>query len=134
MQINEVDNVGRTSLIKGTVMYSLDNNGPIISSGFQTRFTEGGKFQAVENLSNLWLGFLKDIQHPIFKGEITIYTRNSHDYALYRQNNVDNRIPVKGKIIIDEFLIRNPTMEYNEIYKIKLIEELKHLFKTSNSL
>ncbi len=57
--IDTIDNVGRCSLIKGTISYSADLSGPTINCGFQSKFTGGGYFSAVGKLSNLCLGFLK---------------------------------------------------------------------------
>ncbi|VVC36938.1 Hypothetical protein CINCED_3A010364 [Cinara cedri] len=70
--IDQIENVGRSSIIKECVSYSLDENGSTINSGFQSRFTGGGRFKAVGNLYNLCLGFFKDIKYLIFKGGIKI--------------------------------------------------------------
>ncbi|VVC40978.1 Hypothetical protein CINCED_3A006601 [Cinara cedri] len=37
--INQIENVGRSSIIKSCVSYSLDENGPTIYSGCHTRYT-----------------------------------------------------------------------------------------------
>jgi len=43
---------------------------------------------------------------------------------LFEYINKDNTIPVDGIIVIEEFHIRVQVVEYDEITKIKLIEEL----------
>lgn len=38
--LDQIEFVGVASTVKGTVSYSLDNNGPTINSGYQSNFTE----------------------------------------------------------------------------------------------
>ncbi|KAE9524787.1 hypothetical protein AGLY_014837 [Aphis glycines] len=103
--IDTIYNVGRCSLIKG-----------------------GGYFSAVGKLSNLCLGFFKDIQYPVYKGGFEIsFLRHSDDDALFREQNDKNELPSAGKIIIDEFNIRIPYVVYDDMNKIKLINELTSL-------
>lgn len=133
--LDEIEYPGQASTVKGTVSFSLDNNGPTINSGFQSKFTGGGNFQVLGNLSNLGLGFFKDIKFPIYKGgfEIT-FTRNGDNDALYRwakkkeDGSFDEQTrPHEGKIIIEDFIIRIPIIEYDDISKVQLISELKTL-------
>lgn len=132
--IEKIENVGRASTIKGTVSYSNEWSGLNINSGFQSKYVGGGKFQAVGNLSNLCLGFFKDIKYPIFKGGIEInFIRNSDDDVICRNKNKGNdKTPVDGKVIIDDFTIRIPLVEYEEISKIKLLNELEKLSQEDN--
>ena len=44
IELDKIDNVGRCSLIKGTVSYSADLSGPTINNGFQSKFSGGGFF------------------------------------------------------------------------------------------
>ncbi|KAE9521596.1 hypothetical protein AGLY_018007, partial [Aphis glycines] len=91
--IDTIDNVGRCSLIKGTISYSADLSGPTINCGFQSKFTGGGYFSAVGKLSNLCLGFFKDIQYPVYKGGFEIsFLRHSDDDALFREKNDKNEL------------------------------------------
>ncbi|VVC45733.1 Hypothetical protein CINCED_3A017954 [Cinara cedri] len=111
--IDQIENVGRSSIIKGRVSYYLDENGPTINSGFQTRFENSLRFKAIGNLSNLCLGFFKDIKHPIFKGGIKInFKRAKDDDALYRWDSTTAAIPTFGKVIIEDFMITIPSVEY----------------------
>jgi len=65
-ELDKIDNVGRCSLIKGTVSYFADPSGPTINNGFQSKFSGGGFFSAAGKLSNLCLGFFKDIEYPVY--------------------------------------------------------------------
>jgi len=129
-EIDRIDNVGRCSLIKGTVSYSADLSGPTINSGFQSKFNKGGYFSAVGKLSNLCLGFFKDIEYPVYKGGFEIdFLRHSDNDALFRDKNEKGDLAGVGKIVIDEFNIRIPIVTYDDLNKTKLINELTLLSK-----
>jgi len=129
-EIDSIDNVGRCSLIKGTVSYSADLSGPTINRGFQAKFTGGSHFSAVGKLSNLCLGFFKDMECPIYKGGFEIsFIRSFDDDALFREKYAKGDLASVGKIIVDEFNIRIPTVTYDDLNKIKLINELILLSK-----
>jgi len=128
--IDRIDNVGRASLIKGTVSYSADLSGPTINCGFQSNYTGGGYFTATGKLSNLCLGFFKDIEYPVYKGGFEIdFLRNSDDDVLFRDKNDQGVLAGAGKVIIDVFNIRIPIVTYDDMSKIKLINELTLLSK-----
>jgi len=129
-ELDRIDNVGRCSLIKGTVSYSADLSGPTINNGFQSKFSGGGFFSANGKLSNLCLGFFKDIKYPIYKGGFEIiFLRRSDDDALFRDKDDKGVMPGVGKIVIDELLIRIPIVTYDDMNKCKLVNELTLLSK-----
>ncbi|KAL4083955.1 hypothetical protein QTP88_029271 [Uroleucon formosanum] len=75
-------------------------------------------------------GFFKDIEYPVYKGGFEIiFLRNSDDDALFRDRNEKNELAGVGKVIIDEFNIRIPIVTYDDMSKIKLINELTLLSK-----
>jgi len=86
-ELDRIDHVCRASLIKGTISYSADLSGPTIDSGFQSKFSGGGNFSAIGNLSNLCLGFFKDIQYPVYRGFEIIFVRSTDDDVLFRDKN-----------------------------------------------
>jgi len=51
--LNEIEDLGNFSTIKGVISYSLDQNGPTINSGFASKFKGGGHFNVMGNLSQL---------------------------------------------------------------------------------
>lgn len=131
--IDQIENVGRSSIIKGCISYSLDGNGPTMSSGFESRFEGGGNFEAMGNLSNLCLGFFKDIRYPIFKGGIKIhFKRANNNDALFRWGSKPEDTPGVGKVNIVDFKIKVPLVEYQEMYKLQLINELTKLSQENN--
>jgi len=65
-------------LIKGTVSYSADLSGPTINCGFQSNYTGCGYFSAIGKLSNLCLGFFKDIGYLVYKGGFEISILRNH--------------------------------------------------------
>lgn len=125
-ELDRIDNVGRASLIKGTISYSADLSGPTINSGFQSKFSGGGNFSAIGNLSNLCLGFFKDIEYPVYRGGFEInFVRRTDDDALFRDKNDKTEVvPGTGKIVIEELLISIPIVTYKDAYKFKLINDL----------
>lgn len=131
--LDEIEYPGQASTIKGCVSYSSDQNGSLSNSGFRTRFNGGGNFNVLGNLSSLGLGFFEDVKIPVYKGgfEIT-FTRNNNRDALHRwakekdDGTTDETTrPGNGKIEIEEFIIRIPIIEYDDISKVQLINELK---------
>ena len=121
--LDEIEYPGVASTIKGSISFSVDPNGPIINSGFSSRFKGGGHFNAMGNLSQLGLGWFKDQTYPVFKGDMEIiFTRNTDDDALLKKVVLGTE---DGKIIIDEFTLRIPILEYNPMYKVLLLNDLK---------
>lgn len=136
--IDEIEFPGIVGLIKGGVSLpgSFSNNGVAINSGFESSFSGGGNFSAVGKLGDLGLGFFSDVNIPIYKGgfEIT-FTRNSDNDVLYRWKTKkadgsldDATLPHLGKVVITEFILRVPVIEYDENPKLEL---LNHITTTS---
>ena len=88
-------------------------------------------FCAFGKLSNLCLGFFKDIQYPVYRGGFEIdFLRRTDDDALFRDKNDKTEVvPGKGKIVIDEFLIIIPIVTYKDAHTFKLKNELVLLSK-----
>jgi len=129
-ELDSIDNVGRASLIKGTISYSADLSGPTINNGFQSKFSGGGYFSAIGKLSNFCLGFFKDIEYPVYRGGFEIsFLRCSDDDALFRDKNDQAVLPGVGKIVIEQFQIRIPIVTYDDAYKYKLVNDLVSLSK-----
>lgn len=133
--LDEIEYPGQASTIKGSVSYPENSSGYTQNSGFISKYSGGGKFNVVGNLSDLGLGFFNDVKIPVYKGgfEITFTRNNNHD-ALYRwaSNKADGTLdeltrPLNGKIEIEEFLLKIPIIEYDDINKVQLINELKTL-------
>ncbi|KAF0706197.1 Uncharacterized protein FWK35_00029659, partial [Aphis craccivora] len=83
--LDEIENPGVLSTIKGVLCYSVDPNGPIINSGFLSKYKGGGRFNVLTEVSQLGLGFFK-IPYPVFNGDIEInFTRNTDDDALLKK-------------------------------------------------
>ncbi|KAE9522244.1 hypothetical protein AGLY_017353 [Aphis glycines] len=111
--LDEIENVGVASTIKGVLSFSVDPNGPIINSGFSSKYKGGGRFNVMVKLSQLGLGWFKDQIYPVFKGDMEInLTRNTDDDALLKKIVIGTE---DGKIIIDELLFKIPIIEYNPI-------------------
>ena len=122
--LDECEYVGITSTIKGVVSYLVDQNGPTINSGFASKFEGGGYFNAMGKLSQFGLGFFKDVKCPVFKGDMEIiFTRNTDDDALLKKVITGTE---DGKIIIEEFTLQIPIIEYG-VHKVLLINELTKL-------
>lgn len=123
--LDESENVGRLSTIIGAVTndYSKEN------SGFVSKFSGGGNFHIIGFLGDLGLGFFTDVKIPVYKGgfEIT-FIRASDNDAIYRwkANNTAD-LPGEAKITIQEFIIRIPSIDYEDFNKCKLVNELTHL-------
>lgn len=134
-KIDEVDYPGMTSTIKQTVGVNSNDKGYLESSGFHSIFSGGGTFSVLGKLSDLGLGFFDDISMPIFKGGFEInFTRNTDDDALFRWKTVkadgtydDATLPHAGKVVISDFYIRVPIMEYEDSRKILLIKSLEEI-------
>jgi len=128
-ELDRIDNVGRCGLIKGTVSYSANESGPTINNGFQSRFSGGGFFSVTGKLSNLCLGFFKDIVYPVYRGGFEIsFLRRSDDDALFRdKNDKTDVVPAAGKIVIEKLLIRIPIVTYSDMNRVKLVNELVSL-------
>lgn len=76
-------------------------------------------------------GFFNDITIPIYKGgfEIT-FTRNNDNNAIYWWKSLKDgkedaaSLPGEGKVIIDNFYLRVPIIEFNSETIINLINDL----------
>ncbi|KAE9521780.1 hypothetical protein AGLY_017831 [Aphis glycines] len=100
-----IDNVGRCSLIKGTISYSADLSGPTINCGFQSKFT--------------------DIQYPVYKGEFEIsFLRHSDGDALFREKNDKNELP---SAVYDDM---NKIKLINELTSLSQRNEYMFIFKS----
>ncbi|KAE9523154.1 hypothetical protein AGLY_016439 [Aphis glycines] len=111
--LDEIENPGVCSTIKGLLDFSVDPNGPIINSGFSSKYKGGGRFNVMGKLSQFALGWFRDQIYPVFKGDMEIiFTRNTDDDALLKKVVIGTE---DGKIIIDEFTLRIPIIEYNPI-------------------
>jgi len=120
--IDEIEYPGVASTIKGVISYCLNENGPTINSGFVSNFEGGGNFCVEGNLSQFGLASLKDIKGPVFNCDMEIcFTRNTDDDALVKK--VTTGIE-DGKVIIDDFLLKIPIVEYNSLHKVLLLNEL----------
>ncbi|VVC38855.1 Hypothetical protein CINCED_3A020064 [Cinara cedri] len=58
--------------------------------------------------------------------------RVKDDDALFTLASTSATIPAVGKVIIEDFKITTPPVEYQEMYKIKLIKELTKLSQGNN--
>lgn len=131
--IDEVDYPGIASTIKQNLFYTKDQNGDAEASGFLSNFTGGGKFSALGMLSDFSLGFFEDVNFPIFKGGFEIsFTRNNDNDSLYRYkvNKADgtaddSSLPSEGKIVITNFYLKVPYIEYEENIKTQLLKSLE---------
>uniref|UniRef100_A0A8D8PTV5 Double jelly roll-like domain-containing protein n=1 Tax=Cacopsylla melanoneura TaxID=428564 RepID=A0A8D8PTV5_9HEMI len=123
--LDESENVGRLSTIIGAVMndHSKEN------SGFISKFSGGGNFHVIGFLGDLGLGFFTDVKVPVYKGgfDITFIRANDND-AVYRYKaDPTTEVPGEAKVTIQEFIIRIPSIDYEDFNKIKLVNELTHL-------
>lgn len=133
--LDQIENVGVASTVKILSQYGFDYTGSLINAGFKSRYQGGGNFSAVGSLSNLGLGFFDDNEYPIYRGGYElIFYRNTDDDALlrYKTKKADgsydaDTLPVPGKVVINEFIIRVSIVEYDEITKVQLIQDLQHL-------
>lgn len=121
----ELDNTGRSGLINGYVSYSDKN----FNSGFTSFPKKSGNFHFIGLLSEMGLGFFQDIQFPVYKGgfEISFIRGNSDDCIFRWKPSSTTNVPDPASLKINEFLLRIPIVEYADIPKIKLINELKLL-------
>ncbi|KAE9542938.1 hypothetical protein AGLY_002849 [Aphis glycines] len=108
--LDEIENPGVCSTIKG-----------------------GGRFNVMGKLSQFGLGWFRDQIYPVFKSDMEIiFTRNTDDDALLKKVVIGTE---DGKIIIDEFSLRIPIIEYNPINisgkTIKLV--LTTQYRSSNN-
>jgi len=133
--IEEIENPGQLSTIKGTITYSKSDN--VSQTGFESDFK--GKFEAIGNLSHFGLGFFENVHIPIYKGGFNItFIRSEDNDAIFRwkskkeDGTFDNStLPSSGKITIDEFFIRVPIISYKTTSKIQLINEITKKEKLS---
>uniref|UniRef100_A0A1B6EXB8 Double jelly roll-like domain-containing protein n=1 Tax=Cuerna arida TaxID=1464854 RepID=A0A1B6EXB8_9HEMI len=115
--IEEIENCGQLSTMKGTISYSKSD---VFSNSFESTF-KFGQFEAVGDLAHFGLGFFENVNFPIYKGGFYIsFIRAEDDDAILKitGNSVD------GKITINEFFIRVPIIDYKTTSKIRLIDEI----------
>lgn len=128
--LDEIEYVGVVSTIKGVISYSLNENGPTINSGFVSNFKGGGNFCVMGYLSHTGLASLKDILCPIFNCDMEIcFTRNTDDDALLKKEITGT---ADGKIIIDEFTLKIPNIEYHPLEKVLLLNDLTKISQEKN--
>lgn len=118
--IEEIENCGQLSTIKGTISYSKNQE---FSNGFESTF-KFGKFEAVGNLSHFGLGFFENINFPIYKSGFYISFIRAEDDDAILKTKANNATPVDGKIKIEEFVIRVPMIEYKTTSKIQLVNDI----------
>nr|WP_295165065.1 hypothetical protein [uncultured Buchnera sp.] len=129
--IDESENTGRVSTVKGYMSYAVDGNGPTQNSGFQSTSEGGGSVELIIPLSHFGLGSMKDIKSPLYNARFEIiFTRNTDDDALILETNTEATADTKnikakrGKINILELKVQMQTIEYDEITKIQIVDEL----------
>lgn len=132
--IEEVEYPGVTSTVKSIVSYSnseskaLSNNGSVSLCN-----ADKSTFYVCGNLSHLGLGFFEDVKIPIYKGGFVIsFIRDTDANSIYRwkvrkQDGTISELPGEGKVIINEFVIRVPLVEFESLSKIRLVKELADL-------
>ena len=128
--IDIVEHPGITSTVKGLVTYKGSQKPNLQNCGFESKFQGGGRFEAYGALSHLGLGFLDNLHHSMYKGgfEIT-FTRAGDNDALYhwKLNTPTATEPEDGKVVIEEFKLLVPLVDYKATSRIHLINELKSL-------
>ncbi|KAL4123294.1 hypothetical protein QTP88_015492 [Uroleucon formosanum] len=88
--IDESKIIGRTSTVKCYMSYTVDGNGPIQNSGFQSTSEGGGNVELIIILSHFGLGLMKDIKCPTYNARFEIiFTRNTNDDALILETNIE---------------------------------------------
>lgn len=128
--IDESENTGRLSTVKGYMSYAVDGNGPTQNSGFQSTSEGGGSVELIIPLSHLGLGSMKDIKQIYNARFEIIFTRNTDDDALILETNTEataeskNVKAKRGKVNILELKVQMQTIEYDEITKIQIVDEL----------
>jgi len=82
-------------------------------------------------LGELGLGFFNDITVPIYKGGFEITFTRNNDNAIYRWKSLKAdgtedpvTLRVEGKVMINNFYLRVPIIEYNSEAKTNLINDL----------
>lgn len=121
--VNQVENMGQTSTIKGTVSFAMNGNGLTIESGFQSKFTTGANyFYAFIPLHELGFTYFKDTNFPAYSGFQLSLVRNENNDAIRR----DAKLPEAKIVLYDAHLIVYP-VEYDEPAKVSLIKELTDL-------
>lgn len=90
-------------------------------------------FYVCGNLSHLGLGFFEDVKIPLYKGGFVIsFIRDTDANAIFRWKEIKSDgsvtdLPTEGKVIINEFFIRVPLVEFKSVSKIRLVKELADL-------
>jgi len=139
--LDEIEFVGRASTIKGFMSYAIDEYGTTENSGFLSCFEGGGRGELIIPLSNLGLGSMEDIKCPLYNTRFElIFTRNTDDDVLFLTKNTQATASTQdikaksGKINILELKVLVPTIEYDEISKIQIINELMKLSQQKNCI
>jgi len=139
--LDEIEFVGRASTIYGFMEYANDGYGPTENSGFLSCFEGGGSGELIIPLSSLGLGSMKDIKYPLYNTRFElIFTRNTDDDALFltkhtKSTTATQDIKAKsGKINISELKVLVQRIDYDEIYKIQIVDELMKLSQQKNCI
>ncbi|XP_046666417.1 uncharacterized protein LOC124358167 [Homalodisca vitripennis] len=128
--LDSVDHPGITSQVKGLVSYSKSQMYMLPTSGFISKFSGGGKFEALGTLGHLGLGFFDHLRHPMYKGgfEITFTRAEDNDAIYHWSGNAQGATePADGKVVIKSFVLRVPLVEYETNAKSQLIAGLKQM-------
>lgn len=136
--VNQVENMGQTSTIKGTVSFALNDSGSTIVSGFQSQFLQNafkdGNFSAMTPLCELGFTFFKDVNYPCFSGFQLMLVRNNDKDCVYgsKSKKADGTFdetltPGEPTISIDDISLIVYPVEYEETKKAVLMNELQHL-------
>lgn len=132
--IDEVEYPGVTSTVKSIVSYSNSERNALSNNGSVSLCTaDKSTFYVCGDLSHLGLGFFEDVKIPIYKGGFVIsFIRDTDNNTIYRwkvkkQDGTITGLPAEGKVIINEFLIRVPLVEFESLSKIRMVKELADL-------
>jgi len=128
--IDNIDMPGIASTVKGYLTFPHSANNILSNSGFKSKYTGGGKFEALGTLGQLGLGFFDHLRYPMYKGGFEIiFTRAEDNDALlhWKGPTADDTEPNDGKVVIESFTLLIPLVEYSVTSKIQLIDGLKHL-------
>lgn len=137
--IDEVEYPGVTSTVKGIVSYKSTDTNWLANNGFISNYNADKKsFYACGTLAHLGLGFFDDVKIPIYKGGFVIsFIRDTDDCTVHRWKTMkkdgsldvldSSSLPDVGKIVINEFIIRVPMIEFKPRSKIMLVKELTDL-------
>ncbi|KAF6203846.1 hypothetical protein GE061_002181 [Apolygus lucorum] len=129
--VQEVLRPGITSTIKSIVSYKtndltniLQNNGYVPEN--KNKFCVSGQ------LSHLGLSFFEHVKIPFDKGGFNItFTRNSDSPCIFRWKSKKTdgtedpaSLPQEGRIVIEEFYIRVPMIDFDKNDKVLIMQDL----------